>query len=88
MKSKIIISVLTLALTFSGCEKEVLDKGPLDVVDETLVWTDPATAELYLNDLYNSLSSYNIWDNLDNMSDLTDGGHSWLGCYTYNFGEV
>lgn len=88
MKSKIIISIFTLLFAFSACEKEVLDKGPLDVVDETLVWTDPATAELYLNDLYNYFSSYNIWDNLDNMSDLTDGGHSWLGCYTYNFGEV
>lgn len=88
MKNIFILSCIAAAFIFSGCEKDVLDKGPLDVIDETLVWTDPATAELYINDLYNYLSGYNIWDNLDNMSDLTDGGHSWLGCYTYNFGEV
>ncbi len=88
MKNIFIVSFIVSAIIFSSCETDVLDKGPLDVVDETLVWTDPATAELYLNDLYNYLTSYNIWDNLDNMSDLTDGGHSWLGCYTYNFGEV
>ena len=88
MKNIFIISFIVSSMVFSSCETDVLDKGPLDVVDESLVWTDPATAELYLNDLYNYLTSYNIWDNLDNMSDLTDGGHSWLGCYTYNFGEV
>lgn len=88
MKNKFITSLLALTIIFSACENDVLNKGPLDVVDESLVWSDPATAELYLNDLFNYLSSYNIWDNMDNMSDLTDGGHSWLGCYTYNYGEV
>lgn len=88
MKNKFILSILTLTLTFSACEQDVLDKGPLDVVDESLVWSDPATAELYINDLYNYLTYYYIWDNIDNMSDLTDGGHSWLPCYTYNYGEV
>lgn len=88
MKTKFIFFMMVLAMTFTACETDVLDKGPLDVVDESIVWSDPATAELYINDLYNYLSSYNIWDNMDNMSDLTDGGHSWLACYTYNFGEV
>lgn len=88
MKNILIASFLVLAVILPACEQDVLDKGPLDVIDESAVWSDPATAELYINDLYNYLSSYNIWDNLDNMSDLTDGGHSWLGCYTYNYGEV
>lgn len=88
MKTKHIISLIILMIAFPACETDVLDKGPLDVLDESIVWSDPATAELYVNDLYNYLSSYNIWDNMDNMSDLTDGGHSWLGCYTYNYGEV
>lgn len=88
MKNKFIGTILTLTVIFSSCEQDVLDKGPLDVVDENLVWTDPATAELYVNDLYNYLASQWIWDNMDNMSDLTDGGHSWLSCYTYNYGEV
>lgn len=85
---KIYTPLFVLAMIFSACENDVLDKRPLDVVDETLVWTDPATAELYVNDLFNYLTGNNIWDNMDNMSDLTDGGHSWLSCYTYNFGEV
>src|SRR5690606_9790898 len=88
MKTRILISIWTIAIALTACENDVLDKGPLDVIDENIVWSDPQTAELYLNDLYNYLSSYNIWDNMDNMSDLTEGGHSWLACYTYNYGEV
>lgn len=79
---------LFAAIALSACEKDVLNKRPLDVIDEQTIWTDPTVAELYVNDLYNKLSSYNMWDNLDNMSDLTEGGHSWLACYTYNYGEV
>ena len=30
------------AILFTACEKNVLDKGPLDVVDENTVWTDPS----------------------------------------------
>lgn len=88
MKTRILLSIWTIAVALTACEHDVLDKGPLDVIDENIVWSDPQTAELYLNDLYNYLSSYNIWDNMDNMSDLTEGGHSWLACYTYNYGEV
>lgn len=88
MNTRIFLSILTIAVALTACENDVLDKGPLDVIDESIVWSDPQTAELYLNDLYNYMSSYNIWDNMDNMSDLTEGGHSWLGCYTYNYGEV
>jgi hypothetical protein len=80
---------MLVSVLFSACEKNVLNKRPLDVVDENTVWTDPTVAQLYVNDLYNYLStSSNFWDNLDNMSDLTEGGHSWLACYTYNYGEV
>ena len=79
-----------------GCEKNVLDKKPLDVVDENLVWSDPTVAELYVNDLYRvvaghhywGMNRYNAWDNFDNFTDLTEGGHSWLMCYTFNNGEV
>lgn len=88
MKNKYIVLFIFATITFSACEKDVLDKKPLDTIDESLVWTDPAMAQLYVNNLYNNLSSYNIFDNLDNMSDLTEGGHSWMGCYTYNYGEV
>lgn len=75
-------------LLLCACEKNVLDKRPLDVIDEETIWSDPSVAQLYVNELYNSLSWQFIWDNMDNMSDLTEGGHTWLGCYTYYFGQV
>ncbi len=93
---KILLLSFLTTITFTGCERDVLDKGPLDVVDENVIWSDPTVAQLYINDLYRvvaghyywGMDRYNAWDNFDNITDLTEGGHSWLACYTFNNGEV
>lgn len=43
--------IITLYLVFSGCE-DVLDKQPLDIISDAVVWTDESLVEAYLNDLY------------------------------------
>lgn len=85
---KYYILIFALLALFSACERNVLDKGPLNTVDEELVWTDPSVAQLYVNDLYAGLSFYNIWDNLDNTTDLIETGHTWMGSYQYYAGLV
>ena len=88
MFSKYFSACIIAGLVFSSCEKNVLDKKPLDVIDEEKMWSDPTVAQLYVNGLYSNLSWQNIWENMDNVSDLTEGGHTWLPCYTYYFGQV
>ena len=88
MYRKYLLVICIGVFAFTACEKNVLDKKPLDVIDEETIWSDPTVAQLYVNDLYNYLSWQFIWDNMDNMSDLTEGGHTWLGCYAYYFGQV
>lgn len=96
MKNIYIIIIVFAAIVFTSCEKNVLDKGPLDVVDQSLIWSDPSVAQLYVNDIYLSIAGHyywgknrwNAWDNYDNLSDLTEGGHSWLMCYTFNYGQL
>lgn len=96
MKNLYIIVIFFAAFAFASCEKNVLDKVPLDVVDQSTIWSDPSVAQLYVNDLYRSITGHhywdkdrwNAWDNYDNLSDLTEGGHSWLMCYTFNYGQL
>ncbi len=43
--------IITVYLEFSGCE-DVLDKQPLDIISDAVVWQDKNLVEAYLNDLY------------------------------------
>ncbi len=45
------IFVITLILSFAGCQS-VLDKQPLDIISDAVVWQDEALADAYLNDIY------------------------------------
>lgn len=54
-----IIFVLTiLVLIASSCKKSWLSVEPQDRVTEDIVWNDPATADLFLNDIYGYLPPY------------------------------
>lgn len=88
MKKIYHIIIFAVAVMFLACESDVLNKGPLDTVDEELVWTDPSVAQLYINDLYGGLTFYNIWSNLDNTTDIVETGHSWMESYQYYAGQV
>ncbi len=44
-------------LFFSSCQKNFLDRKPLNVVSEETVWNDPALIKLSVNEFYNFLST-------------------------------
>ena len=87
MKNKYIFAFIFAMFIFSSCEKDVLNKGPLDAVDENLVWTDPGLAQLFVNDLYNSIPG-GLWRQVDDASDVSEAAHSWLAAIFYNIGDV
>ena len=56
MKNSIIhllLSVLVL-LFAQGCEKQLLDKQPLSLISDAVVWDDPALTGAYLASLYSA----------------------------------
>ena len=55
MKNKKALIILLSVLTFWSCDKEVLDKLPLNVFTELDVWTDASLAEGFLLDIYNDV---------------------------------
>lgn len=44
--------IIILFLTNWSCSEEILDRQPLDVMTENVVWTDPALISSYLNEIY------------------------------------
>lgn len=44
--------LLVLILSFWGCKKDFLETDPSSEFSETAVWTDPALAEAFLNQIY------------------------------------
>ena len=50
--------ILVLITFFAtACKKEFMDVAPPDKISADLVWTDPALAQAFVNDIYNGLSS-------------------------------
>ena len=44
--------IIILFLTTFSCAEDMLDRQPLDVMTENVVWTDPALISSYLNGIY------------------------------------
>jgi hypothetical protein len=44
--------IIVLLLITWSCSEEILDRQPLDVMTENVVWTDPALISSYLNGIY------------------------------------
>ncbi|WP_041537463.1 RagB/SusD family nutrient uptake outer membrane protein [Pseudopedobacter saltans] len=55
MKSlKTIISFIAFGIVFTGCEKDFLQRSPLDEVEDSAFFTDPEHLKTYVNQFYNS----------------------------------
>lgn len=55
MKSlKIIISFIAFGIVLAGCEKDFLQRSPLDEVENSAFFTDPEHLKTYVNQFYNS----------------------------------
>jgi hypothetical protein len=84
---KNIIFAILIIGSLSACESDVLNKKPLDEIDEELVWSNVDLARLFINDIYGSMPD--TWDRfLDLSTDIGEGGHAWLSSNVYNNGEI
>jgi starch-binding outer membrane protein, SusD/RagB family len=58
------------ALVVTSCAKEVLDKQPLDIISDNVVWSDPSLVDAYLTECYaetyvfHNVSVDNSWNYL------------------------
>ncbi|MFV0604677.1 MAG: RagB/SusD family nutrient uptake outer membrane protein [Niabella sp.] len=55
----IYIYILFIIVIFTSCQKGVLDKKPLDIITEDMVWADPALMDAYLTEAYAQTS---VWE--------------------------
>lgn len=85
---KKIYYILILLLLFSYACEDVLDKAPLDIISEDVVFEDPTLAQAYINNLYSELAFLNRdgsgFEGTDPTSGLTDEGRqgrSWHPLY-------
>jgi hypothetical protein len=84
MKKLIIYSILFLAIAAVGCQKQILNKVDFQGVPEATVWGTQATAQIYLDNLYqlcmpvfySQASSSSIPTSWHNISDECNGGSS------------
>jgi hypothetical protein len=84
MKKLLYIAVILLFI-FSSCEK-VLDKAPLDIISDDVVWDDPVLIEAYIVQVYSEMNflawRYNEDINmLSQLSDESRGGYEWRNVY-------
>lgn len=67
---KVISICLIVFMVITSCRKGVLDKVPLDIISDDVVWKDPALVNAYLTQCYaqtyvfSNVSTDNSWDNL------------------------
>ena len=87
MKKLFIFPFICVLLCFCACEKNVLNKGPLDSIDENLVWTQPSVAQLFINNLYNSIPG-GLGREVDDATDVSEAAHTWMEANNYNLGVV
>ena len=68
-----------ILLLFSSCEK-VLDKQPLDIISDAVVWSDPVLIDSYLNECYAEMGFYHEmpygasqdWFDVDQATTIAD----------------
>ena len=72
MKKTINIFLIVFLMVITSCKKDVLDKVPLDIISDDVVWKDPALINAYLTECYaetyvfSNVSVDNSWNNLWN----------------------
>lgn len=79
---KIFAGVVLISTTLYGCNRNILNIPPTNFVSDDQVWATTATADLFLNDIYNQLPDQNNEDqHLDQYTDNSDVGVLWMYGY-------
>lgn len=86
MKAKYFIYLL---LSMSSFSCDIMDKAPLDIISEDVVWSDKALINSYINGVYSELdflirdgSGYEEVDPTSGLSDEGRQGRDWHPLYT------
>ncbi|MBX3240544.1 MAG: RagB/SusD family nutrient uptake outer membrane protein [Chitinophagaceae bacterium] len=103
MKKIYIVLSFTLFAALASCTKNVLDKKPLGIISDAVVWEDQTLIEAFLTQVYTEMS---IWDNemympgnssqfwfmmyfINHMSDEAKANSTWSGnAYRLKFGNI
>ena len=94
MKRLISIYLITiLAIIVSSCEEDVLDKKPLDIISDAVVWNDPNLIDAFFTNVYyrmtvltNEVADNSTWgsDGWFNITQVIEISDEALGCWTQN----
>ena len=71
MRKILSILIITL-LAVTSCTRDVLDKAPLDIITDKVVWNDPALIESYLTNAYMGMF---VFDNDNDHHNSSSGNH-------------
>lgn len=92
----ILYILLMMTYALSSCNKDVLDKKPLDIISDAVVWSDPALIDAYLTQCYGDMRFINdmqylgnrSWFALNTQTNIADecaAGWEWIdGGRSYN----
>lgn len=76
------IFILLVVVTAVGCQKDLLDKSPLDKLSTETFYKDQSQADMALNGVYNSFNC--CWLMLDFMSDNNYCQDAWQGSLEFS----
>ena len=92
MKRIKFLSYIFFFLAFTSCQKNLLDKKPLDIISDGQVWNDPKLIDAYVVNLYSRAPlngmfknfTWNTWPPISPaeetfMSDEATAGWNWIG---------
>lgn len=79
---KIVYIVLFLIGLLSSCTKDVLDKNPLNIISDAVVWSDPILIDAYLTECYDEMGFINDIAYNENPGRMDDGSRSWFAIST------
>jgi hypothetical protein len=83
---KYIALVFIACFSFVGCQKDILDKEPLDLISDATVWGDAELTKAYITKLYSGLliedngplSEYHF---MSTFAGESTGAYSWLALW-------
>lgn len=84
---RFVLSISGLIIIYS-CDSGMLDVDPVDKAADNLVWSNSTMADGFINEIYASLPSqyYGYVDRMENFSDNTIPGQSWVSSERYSSG--
>ena len=72
MKNKLTILLIGILL-LGSCNKEILDKKPLDSINDATVWSDPVLIDSYLSQIYGEITVFDMETSTRYLIPLEDG---------------